>query len=121
MTEHLIQDPLGELTPVHRRIAPPTLYVAGDIELVRASPELAVVGSRTPPAEGVGNAARVTRALVNLDTTVVSGLAAGIHTVAQRSAIEAGCRTYEPDRSTERMPTRDDTRGALEEMVQRVE
>ena len=52
MTEHSIQDLLGELTPVHKRIAPPTLYVAGDVELVRQSPKVAVVGSRkaTPRA-----------------------------------------------------------------------
>ena len=44
MTEHLIQDLLGELTPVHRGIAPRTLYVSGDVELVRESPKEAVVG-----------------------------------------------------------------------------
>lgn len=94
MTEHLIQDLLGELTSVHKRIAPQTLYVAGDVELVRQSPKVAVVGSRKATSEGLGNAARVTRALVNLDTTVVSGLAVGIDTVAHRSTIEAGGRTF---------------------------
>ena len=94
MTEHLIQDLLGELTPVHRRIAPQTLYVAGEVELVRESPKVAVAGSRKATAEGLGNAARVTRALVNLNATVVSGLAAGIDTGAHRSAIAAGGRTF---------------------------
>lgn len=94
MTEHLIQDLLGELTSVHNRIAPQTLYVAGDVELVRQSPKVAVVGSRKATSEGLGNAARVTRALVDLDTTVVSGLAVGIDTVAHRSTIEAGGRTF---------------------------
>ena len=75
MTEHLIQDLLGELTPVHKRIAPQTLYVAGDVDLVRHSPKVAVVGSRKATSEGLDHATRVTRTLVNLDTTVVSGLA----------------------------------------------
>ena len=94
MTEHLIQDLLGELTQVHKRIAPQTLYVAGDVDLVRQSPKVAVVGSRKATSEGLENAARVTRALVNLDTTVVSGLAVGIDTVAHRSTIKAGGRTF---------------------------
>ena len=94
MTEHIIQDLLGELTPVHKRIAPRTLYVAGDVDVVRESPKVAVVGSRKASSEGLENAARVTRALVRLDTTVVSGLADGIDSVAHRSAIEAGGRTF---------------------------
>ena len=94
MTEHLIQDLLGELTPVHKRIAPQTLYVAGDVDLVRHSPKVAVVGSRKATSEGLDHATRVTRTLVNLDTTVVSGLAVGIDTVAHRTTIEAGGRTF---------------------------
>ena len=94
MTQHLIQDLLGELTPVHKRIAPRTLYVAGDVDLVRESPKVAVVGSRKANSKGLENAARVTQALVKLDTTVVSGLAAGIDFVAHRSAIQAGGRTF---------------------------
>ena len=94
MTEHLIQDLLGDLTPVHHRIAPQTIYVAGDVEVVRQRPKVAVVGSRKATTEGLDNAARVTRALVRLDTTVVSGLAAGIDTMAHRSAIKAGGRTF---------------------------
>ena len=94
MTQHLIQDLLGELTPVHKRIAPRALYVAGDVDLVRESPKVAVVGSRKASSEGLENAARVTRALVTLDTTVVSGLATGIDSMAHRSAIKAGGRTF---------------------------
>ena len=94
MTEHLIQDLIGELSPIHRRIAPQTLYVAGDVELVRQSPKVAVVGSRKATSEGLDNAVHVTQALLDLDTTVVSGLAAGIDTMAHRSTIEAGGRTF---------------------------
>ncbi len=94
MTEHPIQSLLGGLTPVHERIAPRSVYVAGDVKLVRETPKMAVVGSRQATSEGLENAARVTRALVSLDTTVVSGLADGIDTVAHRSAIEGGGRTF---------------------------
>ncbi len=97
MTEHRIQeiqDLLGKLAPVQKKIVPKTLYVAGDVELVRRSPKIAVVGSRQATSEGLDNAARVARTLVNLGTTVVSGLAAGIDTAAHRSAIEAGGRTF---------------------------
>ena len=94
MTQHLIQELLGELAPVHKRITPRALYVAGDVDLVRESPKVAVVGSRKASSGGLENAGRVTRALVRLDTTVVSGLADGIDFVAHRSAIEAGGRTF---------------------------
>lgn len=94
MTEYLIQDLIGELSPIHKRIAPQTLYVTGDVELVRQSPKVAVVGSRKATPEGLDNAVRVTQALLDLDTTVVSGLAAGVDTIAHRTAIETGGRTF---------------------------
>ena len=61
---------------------------------VPVSSRAAVVGSRQATSEGVDHAVRVTRALVNLDTTVVSGLAVEIDTVAHRSAIKAGGRMF---------------------------
>ena len=70
MTQNQIRDLLGELTPGHKRIAPRTVYVAGDVELVRESSKVAVVGSRKAISEGLDNAARVTRTLVRLDPPV---------------------------------------------------
>lgn len=85
---------LGELTPVERKLAPTVLNVAGDVELLRTSPKVAVVGSRQATYEGLEDAARVAEALVDLGATVVSGLAMGIDTAAHRAAIEAGGQTF---------------------------
>lgn len=85
---------LGELTPVEGKLAPTILNVAGDVEILRTSPKVAVVGSRQATYEGLEEAARVAEALVELGATVVSGLAMGIDTAAHRAAIIAGGRTF---------------------------
>ena len=89
-----IRDILGELTPVERKLAPTVLNVAGDLELLRASPKVAVVGSRHATYEGLENANRVAETLVEIGATVVSGLALGIDTAAHQAAIKAGGRTF---------------------------
>lgn len=93
---HMVTFPeiLGELTPVENKLAPSVLNVAGDIEILRTSPKVAVVGSRHPTFEGLRSASRIAETLVELGATVVSGLARGIDTAAHRAAIEAGGRTF---------------------------
>lgn len=90
----VFQEILGELTPVERKLAPNVLNVAGDVELLRTSPKVAVVGSRQATSEGLDHAARVAEVLVELGATVVSGLAVGIDTAAHRAAIKAGGQTF---------------------------
>lgn len=68
------------------------LYFKGWWDLVN-SRSVAVVGTRNPTQEGKARARRLAKALVNDDITVVSGLAAGIDTVAHETAIEVGGRT----------------------------
>ncbi len=88
------QDVLGELTPVERKLAPGVLNVAGDIDILRTSPKVAVVGSRRATHDGLRTASRIVKTLVELGATVVSGLAMGIDTAAHRAAINAGGRTF---------------------------
>jgi DNA processing protein len=84
---------LGPLTDVERKFAPAVLHVAGDATLLRRGPRVAVVGSRKASTEGLRRAAALTRALVQRDIVVVSGLAAGIDTAAHTAALEAGGHT----------------------------
>ncbi len=88
------QEILGELTPVERKLAPTVLNVAGDIDILRTSPKVAVVGSRQATSEGLRSASRIAETLVGLGATVVSGLAKGIDAAAHRAAIKAGGRTF---------------------------
>lgn len=68
------------------------LYFQGVWELTE-TPSVAVVGTREPSEEGRSRARKLVRALVEDGRTVVSGLAAGIDTVAHTTALEAGGRT----------------------------
>lgn len=68
------------------------LYSAGDLELVRR-PCVSIVGTREASHEGRARATRLARELVQGGVVVVSGLARGIDTAAQTSAIEHGGRT----------------------------
>jgi DNA processing protein len=68
------------------------LYYQGWWDLAE-SRSVAVVGTRTPTADGIARAARLVKALVKDDFTIVSGLAAGIDTVAHETAIAGGGRT----------------------------
>lgn len=68
------------------------LYYQGWWDLVE-SPSVAVVGTRKPTPEGIRRTRRLVKALVKDGWTIVSGLAAGIDTVAHKTAIAEGGRT----------------------------
>jgi DNA processing protein len=68
------------------------LYFQGSWDFVD-SPSVAIVGTRKPSREGVLRTQKLVKQLVADDWTVVSGLAAGIDSVAHRAALEAGGRT----------------------------
>ena len=68
------------------------LYYQGWWDLVE-SRSVAVVGTRKPTKDGIGRTARLVKALVKDDFTIVSGLASGIDTVAHKTAIDEGGRT----------------------------
>jgi DNA processing protein len=68
------------------------LYYRGLWELIE-TPCIAVVGTRAPSAEGVETARKIVQFLVREGWTIVSGLAAGIDTVAHTTAIESKGKT----------------------------
>lgn len=70
----------------------PFFYYQGWWDLI-ASSMVAVVGTRKPTREGEARTRRLVKALVADDYTIVSGLAAGIDTVAHTTAIEQRGRT----------------------------
>jgi DNA processing protein len=77
------------LREIHQ--APPLLFAAG-----RTIPDdvgIAVVGSRKASSQGLKMATAIAGALVDLQITVVSGLAHGIDGAAHRQALAAGGRT----------------------------
>jgi DNA processing protein len=72
--------------------APPVFYVRGKLKPVDEN-SVAIVGSRQATPYGYGVAERLSRELVKLGITIVSGLALGIDAVAQRTAYLSGGRT----------------------------
>ena len=68
------------------------IYYQGWWDLA-SSRSVAVIGTRKPSKEGLLRTRQIVSELVQNDFTVVSGLAAGIDTMAHTSAIKAGGRT----------------------------
>jgi DNA processing protein len=78
----------------HLHDPPPALFVLGagglrTLRLLAARPVVAVVGTRAPSAYGREMAAAVAGGLARAGVVVVSGLAAGIDSVAHMAALEA--------------------------------
>ncbi|MEN9215775.1 MAG: DNA-processing protein DprA [Gloeomargarita sp. HHBFW_bins_162] len=76
---------------------PPILYYAGHpqtAELTGHVPMIGVVGTREPSAYGRRWTEKLVQGLVSQGWVVVSGLAAGIDTVAHRACLQAGGRTW---------------------------
>lgn len=69
------------------------LYFQGWWDLVNSPRAVAVVGTRKPSEEGLARTRKLVKALLADDFTIVSGLAAGIDTVAHTAALENGGRT----------------------------
>ena len=84
----------GEYPPQLRDAAHPIalLYYQGWWDLVD-SPSVAVVGTRKPSKEGLARTRRLVKELVADDYTIASGLAAGVDTMAHKTAIDEGGRT----------------------------
>ena len=75
---------------------PPLLYYQGKVEPeenLGSKPTIGIVGTRNPTEYGKRWTKKLTKALVSHGFTIVSGMAAGIDTVAHRTCLEAGGRT----------------------------
>ena len=71
---------------------PPTLYVAGDVEVFEGR-AVAIVGTRRASGYGLAVATEIADELARADVVVVSGLALGVDGAAHRAAVAAGGRS----------------------------
>ena len=81
----------ADFPPLLRTIAdcPAALYVVGNA-MVLSEPQLAIVGSRNPTADGAETAQAFAEHLARCGLGIASGLAQGIDTAAHRGALAAG-------------------------------
>jgi len=68
---------------------PPLLYALGNVALLRAPRLLAIVGARSPTAQGERDAHAFAQAFSAAGVTIVSGFALGIDAAAHRGALAA--------------------------------
>lgn len=84
---------LGPLNAVEQKFAPQALWTQGDTALLSRHPRVAIVGTRSPSAEGERRTRRLVKELVNVNAVIVSGLAQGVDTIAHTQALALGGRT----------------------------
>ena len=82
-----------QMNEVESKHSPDRLFVRGPMKLPLRRPRVSVIGTREPTEKGIADAKEITQVLVGGDVLVVSGLAAGIDTVAHRTAIDRKGRT----------------------------
>ena len=88
--EGLLNRPLNH---TEQKYAPKEIYAAGPLNLTPTKPKVSVVGTRRPTTRGTKEARDVSGMLADNDVVVVSGLAAGVDTVAHHAAMEHGGST----------------------------
>ena len=87
-------DILGRgLNETEQKHSPDVLYAEGPMEIPITSSSVSVIGTRHPSEDGMREARRLVRMLVENDICVISGLAAGIDAISHRTAIDAGGQT----------------------------
>jgi DNA processing protein len=72
---------------------PEELWAAGKLEILRRTPRVAIVGTRSPTPYGEAQAERFGGLLARHGVAIVSGLARGIDQAAHRGALEEGGTT----------------------------
>jgi DNA processing protein len=87
------QEYLSNLNQFEKKYAPEELFWKGDFNLLKSGRRVSVVGSRNASTAGLARAKALVKKLVEYNITVVSGLAAGIDTVAHETAISEGGKT----------------------------
>jgi len=81
------------LNDIEVKYAPKLLYVKGSMEIPLPSPKVSIIGNRKVSSEGLKATQSITRALVEKQVVIVSGLAKGIDTAAHKTAMMSGGKT----------------------------
>lgn len=77
-----------QMNEVESKHLPDRLFVKGPMKIPLRNPRVSVIGTRKPTQKGIMDTIEITQFLVEKEVLIVSGLAAGIDTVAHRTAID---------------------------------
>jgi|TARA_R110002074_G_scaffold106578_2_gene230223 DNA processing protein len=88
-----IENYIEYLNLTEKKHSPKELFIEGNEEFLYHKRRVSIVGSRKASKDGLKRASIVAKALVEHDIIVVSGLAAGIDTMAHTTAIKNGGQT----------------------------
>jgi len=88
-----LEEPTYPACLAHISFPPHVLFLTGAVEALSRPRAVAVVGTRRATMSGRTTAARIARALVTADATVISGLAYGIDGAAHEATLRAGGHT----------------------------
>ncbi len=93
-SHHLLAIDQPDYPPLLKDIhdAPPVLFINGDTNLL-SNPQLAMVGSRNPTAQGLDNAYEFAHYLAQTGLTITSGLALGVDGASHQGALDGGGQT----------------------------
>ena len=89
-SSQLLGRPLNE---IEMKYAPRELYISGSMKIPLPGPRVSIIGTRNPSEQGIKDAIKVAKKLVEYGVIIVSGLARGIDTVVHKTAIEHGGKT----------------------------
>lgn len=82
----------SSLADLHQS-CPLVLYLKGDVSLLDAPHQLAIVGTRYPTTQGYQDAYQIAKEEAQRGAVIISGLAIGCDEAAHRGALDAGGRT----------------------------
>jgi DNA processing protein len=85
-----VPDLLGPLNEFEAKNAPDRVFAVGDVQLFRSGPRVSIVGARKATGIGLQRARKLAKILAEKGVVVVSGMAEGIDTAAQKAAVAAG-------------------------------
>ncbi|MBS1260005.1 MAG: hypothetical protein MAG473_00314 [Thaumarchaeota archaeon] len=88
--EELLGRPLND---VEKKVKVDTLFVEGSLKIPLPCPKVSIIGSRKASLQGIENAQRLAKTLIENQVVIVSGLAEGIDTAGHETAIKMNGKT----------------------------
>lgn len=88
--EELLGRPLND---IEKKVKVDTLFVKGSLKIPLPCPKVSIIGSRKASPQGIENAQRIAKTLIENQVIIVSGLAEGIDTAGHETAIEMNGKT----------------------------